>query len=126
MMNEQFISRNIHELTQVLLAYRELLDSASQMVLYMDKDSWEVFDPNVGRTIIRHDFKHLRDMTLDIKKFRQDLINVGCMFYRLSNNRQVKRQETWSYKSLQKKYSQQEIYRIYGKNYEIKDLADSY
>ena len=115
-MNEQFISRNQNEMLQVFLQYRELLNVKSHYVMYMDAESWELFDPNVGRTIIRHDFKHLKSMIEDLYKLRYDLGNVGAKLFGSANNhiRREKQSETWSYKALLKLYSETEINRMYG------------
>lgn len=112
-MNEQFLSRNQNEINAVFMAYRDLLSVRSHYVMYMDLESWELFDPNVGRTIIRHKFKHIKTLHEDLVKFRHDIINTGFMLQRTQSK--PTHSETCSYKAMLKIYNEKELNQLYGK-----------
>ena len=105
----QFISRNQNDILDVFNKYRELLDVHDHFVMYMDKESWELFDTNCAKVIFRHKFKHLKSLKEDLMKFRRDLINVGCIRYRESSRQNLSPKETWSLKALQKIYNEYEL-----------------
>lgn len=124
MNNEQFITRNFNELGRVILAFRELDEVYPQnLCLYLDKNYWEVFDIRCGKAIIRHDFKHLTQLSSDMKTIKLDIIQLG---YYSIHPKQVKRQcAKWAFTRLSRIYSPSELkYFTHGKNYETEIDTD--
>lgn len=112
----QFLSRNQNELAEVYTRFRELLSVRSHYVLYMDLNDWELFDPNVGRCIFRHSFKHLKSFTEDLIKLRHNIVEVGCIQF--SRDGLPSKSQSWSLKYLLKFYSIEELKSLC--NYESK------
>lgn len=103
--NAQFISRNIMEIAEVVIRFKELNASYSDnLCLYLDSQIWEVFDQRRSITIIRHDFKHVRQFLEDMKRFTRDFVNLGSANVRLSRNQTLKLPEVISVKHLYKVY----------------------
>lgn len=128
--NAQFISRNIMEIAEVIIRFKELNACYSNnLCLYLDASIWEVFDQRRGLTIIRHDFKHVRQLLEDMKKFTRDFTNLCSANIRLSRHQTLKLPEVVSIKHLFKVYGhdhylfQNENIKkyIYGKFEEKKD-----
>lgn len=104
--NSQYISRNIMDIAEVIIRFKELNASYSDnLCLYLDSQIWEVFDQRRGITIIRHDFKHVRQLLDDMRMFTRDFVNLGSANLRLSRKQTLKHPEAISVKHL---------YKIYG------------
>ena len=131
MYTSQFLSRNQNEIMEVFNLYRDLIHDFDWYVLYIDKDCWELFDPNCGKAIFSHKYRHLKSLREDLLKFRRDLVLCGVLFQCASTNvaRQPKSTERWAYKALRKVYTDDELINLYNikKNEslnKIKNLAD--
>lgn len=109
MENVQFLTRNQNEILRVFLSYRELLEVRPDFVMYMDKTTWELFDPNFSVTIFRHEFKHLKSMLDTMRQLRRDLIEVGCIKYREHSGKPPTSIQTWALKRLMKYYNYEQI-----------------
>ena len=83
-MNEQFLSRNQNEIAMVISTFRELQSVREHYVLYLDTNGWEVFDPITSKAVIRHSFKHLRNLIEDMKELRRAIVNVSCIQFNKS------------------------------------------
>ena len=127
MNHEQLISRNHHELAEVIRVFLELNESyQDQFCIYMDSQNWELFDTRVCRTIIKHEFKHFNQFKHDMMKLRRDIINVGCVNYSIGRQRRPKPVEVWSIKALINLYGFEDKYffsNIHLKNYLIYGLV---
>lgn len=125
--NNQFLSRNQTEIIRVFLAYRELLEVHPSYVMYMDKTSWELFDPDFGVTIFRHEFKHLKSMLEELRQLRYDIIAVGCIKYREYTDRPAKRTQTCALKRLLNYYTDEQLnYFKYGTLKKTEISADNH
>lgn len=103
--NSQFISRNIVEIADVIIRFRELNSCYSDnLALYLDATSWEVFDVRRSIVLIRHEFKHVRQLLEDMKQYKNDFVNLGVLNYSLSHSRTIKHAEAISVKRLYKVY----------------------
>lgn len=102
----QFISRNHKELSEVIQKFMELSDVYDNNVsLYLDRDTWEIFDTRAGIPVISHPFKSLNRMRSDIIQLRSDIILIYWANQRILANNKPKIPEIWSAKRL---------YKIYG------------
>lgn len=122
--NEQFITRNHNLLADVILSYRQLEEIyEGNVCLYLDSNSWEVFDMRCAKVLIRHEFKHLTSLIEDLKKLRLDMINLG---YYSTYTKSVKQQNArWAWKRLSKLYNEEELkYFTHGKIYKDENMAD--
>ena len=107
-MNEQFLSRNQSELVNVITSFRELLEVfPHEIVLYLDKDNWEIFSPTFGITILQSKFKHLNTFIQDMNQLRRDIISVGCIKYH--QHKPLSQSETWSMKRMNKIFNEIQI-----------------
>lgn len=80
MLNEQFVTRNIRELADVIIDFRELNDVCdSNLYLTLEQDHWEVFDGRVCKSILRYPFKHIRILKEEMNQLRRDFIKVGLV-----------------------------------------------
>ena len=107
-MNNQFNSRNQYELAQIIVDFREL--SAlhdKQFTLYLDVDYWEIFDMRFGKTIIRHEYKHIRKLHEDILHLTNSIMHVGCIKFR--PNKQPNTNQSWALKFLKTLYNDDEL-----------------
>lgn len=106
--NAQYISRNLVELAEVIARFKELNSNyCDNLCLYLDSKIWEVFDQRRAITIIRHEFKHTRQLLEDMRMFNRDFINVVAANYGY-RGRNLKTSEVASIKHL---------YKIYGMDY---------
>lgn len=81
--NYTFLSRNQQEIAEVISLFKELTSCYdNQLVLYLDQFDWEIFDTRCAIPVIRHRFKHLKNLREDLIKLRNDYINVGCAAFR--------------------------------------------
>lgn len=111
MSHDQLISRNAHELANVIRVFHELNECyRNQFCIYMDSQVWELFDTRCARTIIRHQFKHFNQFTQDMIKLKHDIINVGCVNASIGRNRKPKSTEVWSIKSIINLYGFEDKY----------------
>lgn len=106
---EQFTTRNMNELAEVIQSFHELLSVSPRYTLYLDVNGWEVFDTDFGKSVIRHNFKNLKAMRVDIITLMRDLVNIGSAQY---SNR-IKSSVTWSEKHLLTIYSQYELNKMF-------------
>lgn len=113
-MNEQFISRNQTKLAEVITVFKELTDSNNQrFCLYVDSTSWELFDQFVGRTIFRHEFKHIYTLIDNMRLLNQMIMNTAFIPWRKDGH--LKHKEASAVKYLNKLYSESEVnFIIYG------------
>lgn len=133
--NAQFISRNIQELAEVIIRFRNL-DSMyrGNLSLYLDSDTWEVFDIRRGIIIIRHDFKHVRQLCRDMRILSNDFANLGMVIHTISRGCKPSLSESVSLKHLYKIYGMDEYLftnkfiknYIYGKFKEKENQGDNY
>lgn len=76
--HQQFVSRNANELAEVISCFNELCKNThNRFCLYLDMNGWEVFDQNLAVVVIRHDYRHLRDLSIDIRKIQNDFMYIG-------------------------------------------------
>lgn len=132
--HEQLLTRNVIEFSDMVYVFHELNSVyENQFSMYLDSDGWELFDMRTAQTIIRHDFKHFRQFTSDMRKLKNDIINVGMASIRVNAFKLPKKHEVWSIKSLLKKYpiTDKYIFSInlqkylnYGFSKKIKVVAD--
>lgn len=103
--NHQFMTRNMHDLAEVIIRFKEL-DSVyhGNLSLYLDSASWEVFDVRRGITIIRHDFKHVRSLLEDMRLFIRDFTHLWWANTSASRGRNLDLKEAISVKHLYKVY----------------------
>lgn len=107
-MNEQFLSRNQNELVKVITTFRQLLEVfPHEIVLYLDKENWEIFSPTFGITILTSKFKHLNSFIQDMNTLRRDIIAVGCIRYHKS--KETTQSETWSLKRMKKIFNESQM-----------------
>ena len=117
MSHEQLISRNHHELAEVIRVFHELNESyQDQFCIYMDSQAWELFDTRVCRTIIKHSFKHFKQFKQDMMKLHHDIINVGCVAFSIGRYRKPKPSEVWSIKALLNIYGFEDKYFFNNKH----------
>lgn len=118
----QFIYMNREEFYQVITAFNELNEVCdNQICLYLDMYGWEVFDQRVGKTIIKHTYKHVRDLRLDILYLKHAMITVGCY---LVSRKAVTSSVTSARKRLERIYSINELNLIYP-NYESRKEVEA-
>lgn len=111
MSHEQLISRNHHDLAEVIRVFHELNDAyKDQFVIYMDSRSWELFDTRICRTIIRHEFKHFNQFKSDMIKLKHDIIKCRCVSWSIGHNRKPKSTEVWSIKAILNIYGFEDKY----------------
>jgi hypothetical protein len=80
MLNEQFVSRNIQELADVIIDFRELNDVCdSNLYLTLEQDYWEIFDGRACKSIFRYPFKHICALKESMHQLKRDFINVGVV-----------------------------------------------
>lgn len=85
MENYQFITRNTSELADIIVVFRELNTVCDkQLILSLDKDSWEVFDLRRCEPLCRYGFKQIRPFREWMVRLKQDIINVSMASYRKS------------------------------------------
>lgn len=129
--NSQFISRNLVELAEVIIQFRELASVYPHVTMYMDMDSWEIFDTRRCLVLIRHDFKHVRQLSHDIRQLMHDVVNVSSACYHISSG-SITLKEAVSVKHIFRRYGLDNYFfkskliktYIYGKFKQKKDLAD--
>lgn len=80
-LHHQFTSRNHEEIATMISAFNEL-NQRDQFCLYLDSRGWEVFDMKACVTVIRHKYRHLRDLTHDLRQLDRDLYMVGSEYLR--------------------------------------------
>lgn len=129
-LHSQFISMNHAILADMVFRFHELNRLFGEsLVLTLDNQGWEIFDCNVSKTIIRHEFKHLKAMCEDMSKLLRAKTDFFLGFDLPSPK--YKRNQRWAYKSLLKFYTEKEIYLLsnsfgYGKINKVKDLENHY
>lgn len=107
-MNEQFISRNRFELSQVISEFRETTAVyQDNLSLYLDRNYWEVFDLRIGKTIFRHEFKHIKTLIDDLRRFRDAISEVSLIKFRI--DKLPSRHQSACYRYLQRFYDNQQI-----------------
>lgn len=133
--NAQFISRNLVEIADVIIRFKELNHTYSDnLCMYLDSQGWEVFDTRRGLTIFRHEFKHVNRLLSDMKRLNLDFINVYSLRSRLSRGRNPTVSEVASLKRIFRIYgydkylfsTQQVIIYLNGKFKEEQNMADCY
>lgn len=133
--NAQFISRNLVELAEVIVTFKEL-DAvySGNLSLYMDANTWEVFDVRRGITIFHRDFKHVRQLCQDMRILKRDFANLYMCIHSISRGRQPNLSESVSIKHIYKIYGMDNyIFTnnaikkfIYGKLKEKQNQGDNY
>lgn len=104
-LHEQLISRNRLELSEVIATFLDLNGTyRSQFSLYLDQNTWELFDTRTGRSIIRHEFKHFNRFTQDMKRLNRSFLDAFSAYSRLARSKKPTGQEIWSIKFLLKYY----------------------
>lgn len=104
--NAQYISRNLVEIAEVIIRFKELNHTYSDnLSLYLDSIGWEIFDTRRGITIFRHEFKHINRLLTQMQTFNFDLANLYNLRSRLSIGKNPTTSEVASLKR---------IYRLYG------------
>lgn len=121
---QQFLSRNSHELVEMVQSFNELNQiHGNSFGLYLDMNGWEVIDLNFSKTIIRHEYKHLRGLTIDLKCLRDSYSVVGCFLW----SKKPKKNLTHAVKHLLKYYTNEEFSKIfpeYENRIKVQNLAD--
>ena len=109
--NEQFISRNLYEFGNMLIAFRELNQHYDcNLILSLEGDYWIIFDTRVGRDIFKCPFKHWKDFQSFCRRLLRDMSNVGFAYVCYNKvGRNASQVETWSFKRLCQIYSEQEM-----------------
>lgn len=77
---QQFTSRNSNEIAALISAFNEL-NSLDQFCLYLDSNGWEIFDQKVCVAVIRHKYRHVQQVTKEIRQLTRDLIMVGSEYH---------------------------------------------
>lgn len=76
--HQQFVSANANELAEVIYRFNDLCrNTHNRFCLYLDMNGWEVFDQNLAVSVIRHSYRHLRDLSTDIRKIQNDFMYIG-------------------------------------------------
>lgn len=113
-MNEQFLSRNQFEIADLITKFKELVTIYPHVVLYLDKDSWEVFDTQFCKPLFRRSFKQVNTLRDELSKLRLNIINVGCIKYRRDGK--PDKLQSWALRNLSLLYEEPEIKLLmYGK-----------
>ena len=108
--NEQFISRNISQFGNMLIAFRELNQTYDcNLILSLEGDYWIIFDARVSRDIYKCPFKHWKDFIGFCRGLMRDYVNAGFAFAGLKRGRNETQVEAWSIKRLSTIYSQEEM-----------------
>lgn len=111
MSHEQLISRSHNELAEVVRMFHELNDCyRNQFTIYMDSDSWELFDMRTASVIIRHEFKHMITFAKDMRQLARDIVNVVCVNMSLGRGRKPTLSEVWSIKRIARIYGADDTY----------------
>lgn len=124
----QFITSNQNQIVKVVTSFMELNRYFGEsLVLNLDSQGWEVFDCNIPKTIIRHEFKHTKALVEDMRRLLFAKVDFILGFEIRSNK--SKKNQRWAYKSLLRYYSEIEIYKltkIFGheQRYEIQDMEN--
>lgn len=89
--HEQFTSRNMYELANLMNAFNEL-NLRRQFCLYLDENGWEIFDLKVCVPVIRHEYRHIRDLIGDIRHLDRNLTTVGMWYscYVIQDSRKIR------------------------------------
>lgn len=113
MSHEQLLSRNVIEFSDLVYQFHELNSAYdNQFTLYLDMNGWELFDMRVSRPIIRHEFKHFRQFTSDMRRLYNDILNVSMANISCNRDLKPKPNHIWSVKYIIKKYSIDDSYFI--------------
>lgn len=105
----QFLDRNMDWMKEVLMAFNELNGANSlSFCLYLDMHGWELFHMDMGKVIFRHEYKHMRALSIDIKTLKNAFMYVGCFLWSRRQDT-PKAHVTWAVKYLKKIYTEQEF-----------------
>lgn len=101
--NAQFISRNITELADVIIKFRELNDCYDDnLILSLEQNYWEVFDLRLCKPIYRCEFKHIKPLTEFLFQLRIDLGRIYIL------------RETKKLPNVAEASSIKRLYRLFG------------
>lgn len=136
MKHAQLISRNQSELAEVFSTFQELnAHYDNQLVLSLDSLGFEIFCLRTGRPIIRHEFKHFRQLVTDMRILSNTITLVFSARIRINQGIRPKQYESFAIKRILKLYTLYDDYFfnepmrnyiIYGKLNKEQNLADSY
>lgn len=134
MNHEQLLSRNAFYFAEMISVFQELNRLyLEQFTLYLDSDGWELFDIRVGRSIIRHEFRHYRQFIIDMRSLHRTMSCVAFASLRLQSGKLPKPHESRAISKLSRIYSLDDehlfsthvqSYYIHGINKKTETLAD--
>lgn len=111
-MYTQFNTSYRSELAELISMFHQLNEVYQKtLCLYLDSDTWEIFDQRFCVSVISHKYKHVKAMLEDMRHLQRAVVEAGTLKYRIRPTRT----QLWAVNYLKKLYPEHYNFFIYGK-----------